>query len=155
MTEAHLTSEHADSRFDQLERQIAQVSHQVDRNHGAAQTQFAELGARVNALEDRLAGHSDEQIEQMIDDRLALWVESHLLPMVREVLNAQLKVPLAEISQIKEDVEDLSGIKRDTEPIAEMVRTVKSIRKALIWFGAPAGAVAAVAGAIVILGQVL
>lgn len=144
MSDDQVTNEHIDGRFDRLERQIEQVSQKADRNHSDTEAQFMELGGRVAMLEERYAGHSDEQIEQMIDDRLAVWVERHLTPMVREVLNAQLKVPLAQIAEVKQD----------TEPIVEMAKTVQSIRKAIVWVGAPAGAIAAIAGVIVIMGQV-
>ncbi len=144
MSDEQVTSEHMNVRFDRLERQIEQVSRKSDRNHEDAAAQFSEVRERVVALETRHTGHSEEQIEQMIDTRLAVWAETHLMPMVTEALNERLTLPLKQID----------GMKKDTAPIIEMAQTVQSIRRAIIWVGAPSASIAGIAGAIVIFGQV-
>lgn len=138
-----------DARFDDLAAQVTEVSRKSDRNHDDAQARLTELVDRVGELETRLAGHTDDEIMAMIDERLEHWTGTVLPDLVTEAINEGLRRPL---NTLDENTKALNDLRTSTKPLVDMCETVANIRRALLWIAAPAGALVTLAAALTVLG---
>lgn len=144
----NVTGAHMDERFDALEEKI-------DSNAKASE-------ARFRVLESRLPGHSEEQIIELIDERL----QAVMPGMLREAVSDELKVPLKLVqdaidsshanrdaikclSETVSTVEaNVATVKTSTDPIVEIVDGLQFIRRFLIAAGSLAGAVGLILAAL-------
>lgn len=134
MSEEHVTRAYIDSRFDRLGQQIAEVNHKSDRNHADTKAQFEELGNRVDALEARQAGHTDDEIIEMIDERLAVFARDVLPGIVKEAMNDGLRVPL---TKLDDNTEALTKLETSIKPVVQFCETATNLRAGLLWIGGP------------------
>lgn len=122
-----VTGAHLDERFDAVESQIRALDQKIDTNASAAE-------ARFRVLESRLPGHSEEQIIELIDERL----QAVLPDMLREAVNDGLSAPLKEL-----------------QPLMETMRTINNLRSFWLWLVPVLSGVVTVGAVITIAGAVL
>lgn len=138
-----------EARFDDLAEQVAEVSRKSDRNHDDAQERLTELVERVGELEGRQAGHTDDEIKAMIDERLEHWAGTVLPDLVTEAINEGLRRPL---NTLEENTKALNDLRTSTKPLVDICETATNLHRALKWIAVPAGALVTIAAALTILG---
>lgn len=140
------TGAHMDERFDALEEKIQRVDSKLDANATAAE-------ARFRVLESRLPGHSEEQIIELIDERLQAVMPGMLreavtdglvapLSLVQDSINASQSnsVAIESLAATVETVKcDVSAVRASTTPIVEIVDGLQFIRRFLIGAGGLSG----------------
>ena len=130
--QAHNT--HIDARFNRIESQIADVARKADRNHDATKKQYEALTTRVGALELQNPGHTDDEIVQIIDERLAVFARDVLPGIVKGAIHEGLRLPL---SKVDDNTRALNDLNLALAPVIRIGQTVTSVRSGLLWIGGP------------------
>lgn len=114
------------------------------------------MDERLRTVESRMPGHTDDEIVQMIDERLAHFADTILPDVMRKALHDELLAPLKRVDEsiaaskanrtaIAEVQKSVDGLKQSTDPIIEIHAGLRFIRNAILSIGGIVLMVAAVA----------